>query len=235
VTAYAIFTTLITLTAEPNSSFPETTRDVIAVKANFCSQVTTGCNSLSSGCLAATLGYKLSCGFSHLSSLTVLSTGTATAFPFIVFWQLNDLSIFPSDYGSSLAAVLKAPFGSQTTTCSSASSTSTQIPSGTRNPSPRLSPGAQAGIGVGTGAVGIISVIAVIYLWRRRKHRRRRGVAHLAISEMEGGSNGLKRFMGGKWRAETDGTSEPVEESKNVRVIPGPPVELEATHRGTER
>jgi hypothetical protein len=52
---------------------------------------------------------------------------------------------------------------------------------------------------------------------------------------MEGGSNGLKRFMAGKWRAETDGTSRPVEaESSSVRVIPGPPVELEATHRGTE-
>ena len=58
------------------------------------------------------------------------------------------------------------------------------------------------------------------------------------LPEMEGDSNGLKAFVGGKWRAEAHGTSDPVEagvlepvevESRSVRVITGAPVELDAT------
>jgi hypothetical protein len=170
---------------------------------------------------------------------SVISSGTAYALPTLVYWQSSDLSAFPSAYASSLAAVLKIPFGNQTTTSHSSSPTSTPtstpIPSNISKSSTELSPGAQAGIGVGVVAAVILSVIALLYLWRRHKRQRQR-IAHSGISEMEGGSNGLKRFLGGKWRAETDGTSEPVEaESRSIFVIPGPPVELEDTRRGEAR
>jgi hypothetical protein len=160
------------------------------------------------------------CESQRLNSPTVLSTGEALA-PTMLIWASSNLSAFPSDYASSLAAALKIPFGSQATT--SPSSSPTSIPSNTCSPDPGLSHGAQAGIGVGVGATVIVSVSALLYLLRRRRRQHQQRVAHPALAEMEGSSNGLKRFIGGKWRAEQDGTSQPVEaESRSVRVIPGP-------------
>jgi len=58
---------------------------------------------------------------------------------------------------------------------------------------------------------------------------------------MEGSPGAFKSFMGEDWRAEadgttghveTDGTTGPVEvdeESRAVRAIPGPPVEMDGT------
>jgi membrane protein implicated in regulation of membrane protease activity len=92
-----------------------------------------------------------------------------------------------------------------------------------------MKPGAIAGITVGIGVFVIFGIVLLLYLWRRRKQRKQR-FEHLDISEMEGSSRGLERFVGGKWRAKTDGTSEPVETgSRRVRVIPGPSVELDGT------
>jgi len=151
---------------------------------------------------------------------TQVTTGTATASPIIVYWHSSELYQFPSDYAYSLASVIKVPFGEKT---------STPTPKGP-NRRPSLSPGAIAGIAIGTGALVISSIVALLYLWRRRKQRQR--LQHPGISEMEGSSRGLKRFVGGKWRAETDGTSSPVEAgSGSVMIIPGPPVELDGTQR----
>jgi hypothetical protein len=154
------------------------------------------------------------CGTTRLSSPIVLTSGMVMAQSTRVYWQSSDLSAFPSDYASSLAVLMKVPFGSSSTTSSSTTSpTSTPIPTNTSKPSPRLGPGAQAGIGVGV----LLSVIILLYIWRRRKRQHQQRTEHPGMPEMEGGSKGLKRFVGGKWRAETHGTSDPVEaEAKSV-------------------
>jgi hypothetical protein len=103
-------------------------------------------------------------------------------------------------------------------------------PTDPTNKGSSLSPGAIAGIAIGIGALVISSIVILLYLWRRRKQQQ--GLQHPNIPEMEGGSRGLKRFVGGKWRAETDGISQPVEvASTSVRIIPGPPVELDSMQR----
>jgi hypothetical protein len=173
------------------------------------------------------------------SSKTVLTAGTARANPTVVFWQSSDLSLFPRDYASSLAAVIGVPFGSSAT---SSSLPSTPGPSMTsQDTNSGLSPGAKAGIGVGVGIFVIFSIVFLLFLWRRRKHQRQRKQdaqireqepsAENGVSEMDGDANGSKRFVGGHWRAETEASSAPVEAgSTSVHIVPGPPVELDGTH-----
>lgn len=161
---------------------------------------------------------------------TEVASGTAYASPLVVYWQEGDLSEFPSDYASSLASVIKVPFGD----ISNNSSTSTAPPANSSAPSAnpgdqgsKLSPGAIAGISVGVVVLVISSVVLGLYLWRRQKQQRAR---HPDVAEMEASSRGLKHFVGGRWRAEQDGTSQPVEAgSTSVNIIPGPPVELDST------
>jgi len=193
------------------------------------------------------------------NSKTVLTTGTARAKPTVVFWQSSDLSLMPRDYASSIAAVISVPFGSYTPGVSP--SLSTPAPSMTsedsgpstsaqsiesQDKSSGLSPGAKAGIGVGVGIFVILGVVFLLFLWRRRKQQRQQKQAapqqeqepsgEIGVSEMDSDANGSKRFVGGHWRAETEGSSAPVEAgSTSVHIVPGPPVELDATHtRGGE-
>jgi hypothetical protein len=170
----------------------------------------------------------------RLSSPTVVSSGSVMVPPTRVYWHSSDLSKFPSDYASSLKALMEIPLSDSSPVTSSA--TSTPTPPSTSKPSSRLGPGAQAGIGVGAGVAVVLGVLALLCLWRRRKRQHQQRTEHPGMSEVEGGSNGLMRFMGGKWRAETDGTSEPVEaEAKSVRVVPGPPAELADTNPGAKQ
>jgi len=166
---------------------------------------------------------------------TEVLSGSASAEMLWVYWQTSDLIKFPVEYASSLASRIKVPFTattqSNTTTLSNTTSPEPARPTpDINNKVSSLNPGAIAGIAVGSGALVISGIVILLYLWRRRKQRQR--PQHPDMSEMEGSSAGLKRFMGGKWRAETDGTSEPVEAgSTSVRIIPGPPVELDGTQR----
>jgi len=186
------------------------------------------------------------------NSKTVLTTGTARAKPTVVFWQSSDLSSMPRDYASSIAAVISVPFGSYTpgvspsllstsapsmTSQNSGPSTSAQ-PIESQDTSSGLSPGAKAGIGVGVGIFVILGVVFSLFLWRRRKQQRQQKQAaqqpeqepsgEIGVSEMDGNANGSKRFVGGNWRAETEGSSAPVEAgSTSVHIVPGPPVELD--------
>jgi hypothetical protein len=91
-----------------------------------------------------------------------------------------------------------------------------------------LSTGAKAGIGAGVGLAGLL--ITLTFIGIVLLHRRKRSDPNMP--EMTGHSLGLKRFLGGKWRSEVEGRSEPVEiDSRGVRVVGGPPVELAATER----
>jgi hypothetical protein len=153
-------------------------------------------------------------------SQTVFSTGTVWAEPVSVYWQSSDLSLFPSAYATSLASAMNVPFLSAT------SPTSSTLP--TRTPE-ALSVGAKAGIGVGAFfGVAIIAGALVFVSLRRRK--RQKSMQHPDLPEMNGQDSGFKRMFAGKWRAEVDGSSKPVEiDSRNVMVMPGSPVELEGS------
>jgi hypothetical protein len=172
------------------------------------------------------------CTDTLLRDLSDMASGTAYAHPFVVYWQSSDLSKFPSDYASSIALMINVPFGDLTTTASAPPSPPTPPtpPPPPTNPSNRssgLKPGAIAGIAVGVVMLVISSVVLGLYFWRRRKQQR---LQHTDAVELEGSSRGLKHFVGGKWRAEQDGTSQPVEAgSTSVKIIPGPPVELDST------
>jgi hypothetical protein len=181
----------------------------------------------------AGIGDENVCGDITLRRLTEVTSGTAFAAQFVVYWQSSDFAKFPSEYASSLAAAINVPFDDPATTSSSMTDTNSAPPSTNPNnedPDTAMSPGVIAGIAVGIGAFLIISIVLLLYLRRRMKQKQQRRLQHSDMWEMEGSSRGLKHFLGGRWRAEQDGTSQPVEAgSTSVRIIPGPPVELDTT------
>jgi hypothetical protein len=63
-----------------------------------------------------------------ISETTVLTTGTAWAYPVKVFWHSSDLSVFPSAYAMSLASVIQVPFGNATPASSSTILQPTDLP-----------------------------------------------------------------------------------------------------------
>lgn len=169
---------------------------------------------------------------------TVLSSDNAWARPFEVFWQARDLRDFPEDYASSLATKIGVPFALTTppspgSTITVAQSTSTSAPAapGLSTAAPQLNTAAKAGIGAGAAMGALLLISVVVLIWRRRwKRRKQASISIPGVPEMSGNSSGLKSFMEGKWRAEVDGDESqiPVEvDSKSVKIIPGPPVELE--------
>jgi hypothetical protein len=155
-----------------------------------------------------------------LRSPTVLSSGLAQAQAVTVRWQSSDLSSFPSAYAASLASLVAMPVG-PTSSSSSLSLVTSSPPPITHG----LSTGGKAGIGVGAvlGFVALGALLILLLLRRKKK------LQHPTVPEMNGQPSGFKRFLGGKWRAEAEAKSEPVEiDSRGIKVIPGPPVELEA-------
>jgi hypothetical protein len=144
---------------------------------------------------------------------TVLSSGKLWAEPVTVYWQAEDLSLFPSAYAASLASAIGISFND-----------------GSKAPEPAAAQGLTIGakVGIAVGAVifaALLGGFLVLGLLRRRRRQR-----HPEVPELSGQSNGFRKYFGGKWRVEADGNSQPVElDSKYVHVIPGPPVELDAS------
>ncbi|PVI03251.1 hypothetical protein DM02DRAFT_669915 [Periconia macrospinosa] len=114
---------------------------------------------------------------------TVVTSGVASATPIIVAWQSSDLTVFPSDYASSLARRMGVDFA--TTTLASPGS-SQSIPQATQTPPPAssttptqrppLSTAAKAGIGVGATLFAVLvitAILATLLLRRRRKQGRK--------------------------------------------------------------
>jgi hypothetical protein len=146
-------------------------------------------------------------------SETVLTTGTLFAPPLVVLWQSSDLSLFPNAYATALAATVGVSIGTQSPDSETSSHTSS------------LSTGTKAGISVGA-MIGIAFVAGLIVYFCLRQRKKAR---HSDIPELSGQSSGFKTMFHGKFRAEMEGTSKPTEvDSRNVVVIPGSPVELEA-------
>jgi hypothetical protein len=105
-----------------------------------------------------------------------------------------------------------------------------------------LAPGVIAGIVIGA-IVGAITILLVgFWILRKKKRRKNQSQARTAsasgnaVHEMEDQDNVLSRrkwFLKRHWRNEVQGSVDPQElDSKNVRLVPGPPVELEASEAG---
>lgn len=153
-------------------------------------------------------------------SPTTLTSGIAQVYPTSVYWQSSDLRDFPSAYAASLASLLNLPLEATTT---SSTVSSTRMPGSTS-----LSTSAKVGIGVGT-ALGSLALSIILIMLFLRHRKRKRAAQKPAVPEMSGASSGFRSFMNGRWRSEAEAKSEPVEmDSRNVNVIPGPPVELDA-------
>ncbi|KAJ4374960.1 hypothetical protein N0V83_002039 [Neocucurbitaria cava] len=110
-------------------------------------------------------------------------------------------------------------------------STSPSTPAPTQPPSQNdsRSSGKNAGISVGVVLAALLVGITVwLYMsWRRKKLSAQ---ADMPPELPPNEKSGLKRYLGGRWRAEADGSSKPVEiDSRTVNRIPGPPFELDAT------
>jgi hypothetical protein len=182
--------------------------------------------------------------FSLLSNVTTITTGTAEARGLLVYWQSSDLPNFPPAYASSIAKQIGVPF-TATPTPGSSSTLPQQTGSLPLQPNPAssgLSTGAKAGVGVGA-ALGfflllLLTILSILFLHRRRS--RKRSSANFsptrhAILEMEDQDAALatrKWYLGGRWRSEVECKPEPGElDSRNIRVVPGPPVELDAGER----
>ncbi|PVI00690.1 hypothetical protein DM02DRAFT_707755 [Periconia macrospinosa] len=159
---------------------------------------------------------------------TVVSFVNVLAQPVEIYWQEKDLSLFPTDYASSLATKIGVRFPANTPPPASPASPpsiapATSTPEATHN----LSTATRAGIGVGSvlGALALVATIVTLIWWRIR--RKRGETADIEVVEMEG-SGIFKKFLRGKWRSEVGGRSEPVEmDARGVRIVAGPPAEME--------
>jgi hypothetical protein len=173
---------------------------------------------------------------SVVSNITSIATGLAVARPFIIAWDLEEMTDFPSDYRTSLANKIgvvmtmdATPAG--TSRLPSPTSTASLPPHSTS----QLSSGAKAGLGVGVAiGVALIVSISTFLILRRRKRRATVGPEQTSIPEMEDqdATNARRRwFFGGRWRNEAETRTVPTQEldSKTVHIVPGPPAELDSS------
>jgi hypothetical protein len=159
------------------------------------------------------------------SNLTTISLGTASMNPLVVIWESSDLSKFPPAYASSVAKQIGIPF-----TLTASPGSSSNLPQQTSTPSQQpitasssLSTGAKACIGI---SIGIILFI------RRRCRNKPLTTPHPDTPEMDATLAPHKWYLGGRWRSEAEAQSEAGElDGRNVRIVPGPPVELDAGGR----
>jgi hypothetical protein len=118
-----------------------------------------------------------------------------------------------------------------TTFAATTSATSRSTPTGPISNTTQdsgLSTGAKAGIGVGT-ALGFIILAALTNFFFPRRRKRGQHIPHPDSPQVSDETAWHKRYIGGEWRAEAEVKDAPVEiDSKNVQVVPGGPVELEA-------
>jgi hypothetical protein len=127
---------------------------------------------------------------------------------------------FPSAYATSITSLVGIPFG--------LASSSPPLPPATSSRPPDnygLSTSAKAGIGVGAvlGFEALGALLILLFLRRKKK------VQQPTVPEIRGQPSRFKGILGGNWGAEAETESEPMElDSRGVKVIPGPPVELEA-------
>jgi hypothetical protein len=172
-----------------------------------------------------------------MSNTTTLSRGVAIADAIKVGWQSSDLSKFPPAYAASLAKAISVNF-----TPTASPGTASTLPREIGSPPPSaLSTGAKAGIGVGAilGFILLLSLVFATLIIRKRRQKRAATTTDPAAiaetPEMADQDNDLatrKWYLGGRWRNEAEAKNQLGElDSRAVRVVPGPPPELDAVER----
>jgi hypothetical protein len=160
-----------------------------------------------------------------------------------VVWESADFSKSPLAYAASVAEQIGLSYAFAASPGSSSALPRQTGQSSTTTPHTSLSAGVKAGIGIGAilGAALLIGigVIITIFFLRRRRHKTLPTTLSLdgiATPEMEDQDATLatrKWYLGGRWRSEVEVKNEVGElEGRNVRVVGGPRVELDAEERG---
>lgn len=103
--------------------------------------------------------------FSHMTTVTA---GLIAADPIVVAWQKKDLSVFPTEYVSSLQQKFSVTWVPSPTPASTSA-----LPQQTNPPSNDLGTGAKAGISIGAvlGVAGLVTAIILLLIRGRRKGR----------------------------------------------------------------
>jgi hypothetical protein len=94
--------------------------------------------------------------------------------------------------------------------------------------------GISAGAGIGGLLLGIGLILLLLHILEKRRHGRNNGeLRYPNIPEMEDEDQNLslvKWFLRGKWRTESAARERRHEiDGRTVRVVPGPPVEMDAS------
>lgn len=154
---------------------------------------------------------------------TIVTSGTALADPFIVWWIEDDLSLFPSTYATSLASALGLQLSTSSSTPSlSLSSPTPPVPTVIQKPQ-SLSRGAKIGIGISAAVffIAVVVIILALYYRRKPKSSTRHNPPELDNTEHS------KKFFRGRWRAEAETVEIPQElDSRAVNLLVQSPVEL---------
>jgi hypothetical protein len=185
--------------------------------------------------------YVLAKGSTFVTQVNIktISSGIAIADAVVVGWQLDDLSHFPSNYVSSLVQGIGdnlMPSASSSTPVPASSPTLSQQTELPPAQSKALDTGAKAGIGAAIGIGALLAGVGILLLYLRIKRRVTATTVarpETSIPEMEDQDKTLtsrKWFLRGKWRSEHAGVERIQElDSRSVNVMPGPPVELDAS------
>jgi hypothetical protein len=170
---------------------------------------------------------------STFSNISTMTSGLIAGDPIVVGWQQTDLSLFPTEYVSSLAHRYSISWSSPTSLPTPASRSNLPNQTNAPNSTPTgLSTGAKAGIGVGV-AFGVLLVAATIIMFMFRRRRNHAVLQHPGghVAEMEDRDEVLsskKWYLFGKWRNEMAVENQLHElDSTAVDVVPGSLVEMD--------
>jgi len=179
-------------------------------------------------------------GSQTFDNATTFTTGIVVADAIYVGWQKKDLSLFPTDFASSLAQSAGISWSS---TSAPTPGSSPGLPPPTSTPpaqpsSSKISAGGKAGIGVGIAGFVLIGAIVLWLFVRRRKNKKKPDEAVAEepfMPEMEDQDRDQatrKVFKAGNWRSELSAHEVPREiDGRTINVVPGPPVELPGSER----
>lgn len=201
------------------------------------------CVSAISTSLTAMSLYYWGDGVGWLSrSKTVMTQGYALANPIFLAFRDTDLASLPTAEASSMAQIVGLDFTAPATPASTTSLPRETNPSFSLQESStparnQLSAGAKAGIGIGATVGALVIGFLIVFLLKRKRARTSPTDPTIPTTEgpaemedQDGSLASRKWFLGGRWRNETAAEEIKLElDSRDVFVVPGPPVELEGS------
>lgn len=162
------------------------------------------------------------------TDITTLTRAVASADGLMMYWKKEDLSSFPEEYAISVAKDMGVSFTP-----------------GSASRAGHLSTGAKIGIGVGVSVGVLLALFFVVYvvLWRRKRSTHDQNSplhvqqTNTAKMEDQDASRATRKwYLGGRWRSEAEVKNEPGElDSRGVRIVEGPPAELDGSNLHSER